>query len=751
MGRKNGISALFFSLIILLYSNLYSVPEDPESLNLSLEALLNIKIVSASKMEEKLFSAPAVMTVIDKGMMERRGYQNLLEILKDMPEFDFELPNGGWVGQYPRVRGTSSLRQIVLLLDGVVQNNINDDEMGRYHLYDLTSIQRVEIITGPASAMYGANTLLGIINLVTIPAMEPDPDASSMVKLSYETVAPDHPFARATLKANLLNRGQLFDGLSYLIDGVAILSNDDGRDSYDPWALFKKNSNHLGYIVPDDGFDSSRQDYFLKIRLNHRDHLSFGADLINCDEGLGSMINPGRVYMNNSQVDNRWHTKKLSLFARYRYQAERLSLEAFGYYKNDRIEDDSGFAFTYSRTVDGIQYPAGSRRFYYQNASRYGADLKCVYRNPGKFSIVGGIVAEKTDTFNEIYRYLEPPSDQMKDAAEKVRLNSFSVYLQARYFLSGQLSLIAGARYDNETFSSGIVNPRFGMVFNRNGKRNNSNGNLILKLLHGEAYRVLPLYQRYNYGSDYLLSHIKPEKVRTTEFEAIYLPDNNLKINLSIWYSRLTDLFIEGTNAYSTKALDENGQPDSDFSDTRTYGFKIRADYKWKQMIAGLSYAYLDGENEDVYYDVNRDGNYSDLFGDLIRISRHKIFGFVNYQFSRNWLLDVKFKYYGRRTSPPNDLGIGHRVEYSYTDPEGIGHSVRGSGYLPAYLLVDLSFGCSSLGPAGTPLNHLACRIDVDNMFDKQYVTFSRTESIFGPRYHPQPGRRIRLVLSYRF
>ena len=132
--------------------------------------------------------------------------------------------------------------------------------------------------------------------------------------------------------------------------------------------------------------------------MSYKNSFTSGLDYFDIDEGLGSFLHPGRVYLNNNDVDAKWHTKKFSAFGRYEYKKNGFTIDTLAYYENDMIVDDSGFAYTYTRSHSGINYPPGTKRHYYQNAKRYGLDVKLVYQKNYKMSFVGGMVIEKTDT-----------------------------------------------------------------------------------------------------------------------------------------------------------------------------------------------------------------------------------------------------------------------------------------------------------------------------------------------------------------
>lgn len=134
-------------------------------------------IVTATGVPTPLARVPASITVIDRRTIEERGYTNLAEALVSVPGLRVS-PSGG-IGQQASVftRGNSS-RSTLVLLDGVPLNDPSDANgafnFGNETLFD---IERIEVLRGPASSLYGNAAMGGVINLVTRRA---PPDRSFM-------------------------------------------------------------------------------------------------------------------------------------------------------------------------------------------------------------------------------------------------------------------------------------------------------------------------------------------------------------------------------------------------------------------------------------------------------------------------------------------------------------------------------------------------------------------------------------------
>ena len=134
---------------------------------MSLKELLQVKVVSASKQLQDPLLAPAKVVVVTADDIRRRGYLDLEEILHDYAGFDFEKGMGvHWSQIYMRgLRSTNSDR-FLFIWDGIIQNDIQAQVTWFERQFPLIAIDRIEIMYGPSSLLYGANAFSGIINVI---------------------------------------------------------------------------------------------------------------------------------------------------------------------------------------------------------------------------------------------------------------------------------------------------------------------------------------------------------------------------------------------------------------------------------------------------------------------------------------------------------------------------------------------------------------------------------------------------------
>ncbi len=127
-----------------------------------------VQITSVSKKLENLLLVPATVMVITEADIRQRGYQSLEQMLHDLPGFDIAKGNGpGYSYFYQRGYRSVSNDRTLLLVDGVEENDLVSNNIPISRQYPIADIERVEVIYGPASTLYGANAFSGVINVIT--------------------------------------------------------------------------------------------------------------------------------------------------------------------------------------------------------------------------------------------------------------------------------------------------------------------------------------------------------------------------------------------------------------------------------------------------------------------------------------------------------------------------------------------------------------------------------------------------------
>jgi outer membrane cobalamin receptor len=172
MPRKLGIAIQVGLACITLGVQLQpasaSIESDVEKLMpLSLQELISLPVVTASRQAETRDQTPAHIVVVTREQIRERRYKNLADLLEDMPGVDFQ--RGTKSSQYNQfaVQGYVGPNKLLVMLDGV---RINHPAGGNFPVAEnlaLYQARQVEFLYGPAAALYGADAVAGVVNIVT--------------------------------------------------------------------------------------------------------------------------------------------------------------------------------------------------------------------------------------------------------------------------------------------------------------------------------------------------------------------------------------------------------------------------------------------------------------------------------------------------------------------------------------------------------------------------------------------------------
>ena len=129
-------------------------------------------VVTASGFEQELKEAPASMSVVTRQDLETRNYRDLAEALQDVEGIDVRGGTGKSGGLDISIRGMPS-DYTLILIDGRRQNVAGDVTPNGFgaalnsFMPPVSAIERIEVIRGPMSTLYGSDAMGGVINIIT--------------------------------------------------------------------------------------------------------------------------------------------------------------------------------------------------------------------------------------------------------------------------------------------------------------------------------------------------------------------------------------------------------------------------------------------------------------------------------------------------------------------------------------------------------------------------------------------------------
>ncbi|NBW35492.1 MAG: hypothetical protein EBR30_10835 [Cytophagia bacterium] len=225
--------------------------------DLSLEDLLNIEITTATKTVSKADVAPAVTEVITSEQILQRGYVNLGQLLNDIANNHEDRSNWG-IGEPVNQNVGFGFRfdsgqNMLLLFNGQRLNAFLPGNRFGGEEYLLDNIERIEIIRGPGSALYGTGAFTAVINIIS-KKISSDGEAEGLASVGISATPTARGLAytsslltpmakKGSLNAafryskeagqqlqvnnTLFGNQKLRDGINYTYDGEAIMSWDN--------------------------------------------------------------------------------------------------------------------------------------------------------------------------------------------------------------------------------------------------------------------------------------------------------------------------------------------------------------------------------------------------------------------------------------------------------------------------------------------------------------------------------------------
>lgn len=175
---RSGLLSVF--LVLALHQTKAQEESATDTLQLtdmSFEDLMNIKIVSASKKTESLFDSPLSASVLTRNEIKNAGSTSIMEALRLIPgiivreqsngNYDIHIRGLDNVPPNSLVLSSTNTTTLVMINNRAVYNYLQGGTFWESLPIDLNDVDRIEVIRGPASTLYGPNAVSGVINIIT--------------------------------------------------------------------------------------------------------------------------------------------------------------------------------------------------------------------------------------------------------------------------------------------------------------------------------------------------------------------------------------------------------------------------------------------------------------------------------------------------------------------------------------------------------------------------------------------------------
>jgi vitamin B12 transporter len=191
-------------------------------------------VVTASRTAIPAQQAGATMTVVTREQLEQRQVPFVADILREVPGLAVNRSGGVGALTQIRLRGAEA-DQILVLIDGVEANDPASGSAFDFAHLLTADVERIEILRGPQSALWGSDALAGVINIITRPGHGP---------LGFSGALEGGSFGTVHTQARLAGGGEHYDfslsGAYVDTDGTNVAREGDEDDGYENITGFLK-------------------------------------------------------------------------------------------------------------------------------------------------------------------------------------------------------------------------------------------------------------------------------------------------------------------------------------------------------------------------------------------------------------------------------------------------------------------------------------------------------------------------------
>jgi outer membrane receptor protein involved in Fe transport len=501
-------------------------------LSLSLEELAAMEVSISTDTRQPLSQAPAVVTVITAADIKATGSTNLAEILESVPGINIRASQ---FANRPLVhfRGANA-SQTLLMIDGAPLKDL----MWGFGIFwkglPTSMIERVEIIRGPGSALFGADASSGVINVIT--------KTAGTIEHTQAGVRAGS-FGSKSVWGQYGGEWNGFD-VGFTVD----LQSTDGHDPFIPadgqtandradgtQVSFAPDSARYGWKNADLRFSVARDNWRLQADYMAHDDLETGLTgagvldpLTSADD---SRYGLGLFYENDTFHDD-WRFNAEVRFQHLSYSSDGGFLERppgfTGSYPNGVLNHMSSSERQLTLEASG-QYAGFDDHAILLGAGYNWQDL---YRVEHLVNSGTGPDGNPLPTDGPVVDISDTPYAFAPEKARNIRY----LYLQDEWTLAEDWKLTAGARYDDYSDFGDTLNPRLALVWQSTEK-------LTTKLMFGQAFRA-PSYQELFSETSFTLPNpqLNPERSQTWELSFAYAASRDLHLNLSLFHLYQEDL-----------------------------------------------------------------------------------------------------------------------------------------------------------------------------------------------------------------
>ena len=517
-----------------------------------------LQISSASLTSESLSELPVPVTIIDAEMIKRSGARNIKEVL-----LTFVPGLSDYEGSYDaniasRLVGSPGQENILFLLNGHRINEKSTNKAVPDYSISIDKIESIEVLRGPASAIYGNAALMHVVNIKT----------KSGSSLQGADVA-------VTMGSHGAFKGSVLIGVNRSEIDVAFWANvfkskgeeypfEDGSHAYINRYMHKPTYDFGG------SFKWKGFEVLFNVNYGNKAHTTSTFLL---DAGSGYTYDKWPKY--NSSGVGTAHNDYLIGMA-YTKKIGNLTLSANASYTSKTIQLYTTPGDKYLVEFDSVSYVFPNFFVFNWREEGVNARLAVAYEHKnawGDMLVMGGLNADfmSLRDGSQIYGFGEP-SITTEDGVQEAAVfpdpimnigseNAFSPFFQFKQKFGSHWLINCGLGYDlrhmhGDTLSHSL-SPRASLIYIKDDKFN-------VKFNYGKAFISAPYYYRANMLNDYLIleGNLESETIDSFQLNSYLKFSKKWSLNAVIYYNALHNIItseaIEKTLVYSSKTSMKN-------------------------------------------------------------------------------------------------------------------------------------------------------------------------------------------------
>jgi outer membrane receptor for ferrienterochelin and colicins len=681
----------------------------------------------ATGRSQPISRAPAVATVITAKEIEEMGATNLDQVLETVPGIHMSL-SSIYLDPIISIRGihTDVNPQVLMLVNGIPITQVYLGDRGIRSTLPVASIERVEVVRGPGSAIFGADAFAGVINVITKDAANINGTEGGIRYGSFDT--------KDAWALHGSKWGEL--DLAFTVEYHRAAGDDDRIIRSDSQSLFDSALGTNVSLAPgpmstgikrsDIRLDLSYRDWRLRAWNWHQSDVRVGP-------GLAQALDPsGKGESDNYLVDLTFHnpdlTENWDLTGRFSYMGVNLNTQqrlfpagtvlpigkdgnlnpikpAGLVLFNDGLKgnpgrDEDHFRLDLTGFYTGFDY----------HRLRFSSGVHYVEVTPNETKNFGPGVIDSSSL-------LPPPALNFDDGNVTdvtgtpfiyVKPEQRTVYyasIQDEWSFASNWNLTTGVRFDHYSDFGDTINPRLALVWD-------ARHDVTTKFLYGRAFRAPSFAELFAINNPVVLGNpeLDPEIINTLELAFDYRPTFDLRTGLNLFAYKVDDLirFVPDPGATTTTAQNVGSQ--------EGYGLELETEWKLtSDFILQGNYAFQNSEDTDTNTNA---GN----------APMNQIYLIGKWKFLPDWLFSTSILWVGDR----------HRV---IEDPRP---------NIDDYTTVNLTLRKKNI------IRGLSGALLVHNLFDEKAFEPSPTDpsvpsGSLVPGNYPLSGRYISGELQYRF